>query len=279
MEIKIITGLAGAGKSALLNCFEDEGYYCIDNLPPSLLFDFLNLYESAENEKIALVMDLRLGSFFKDISPTLAKLKEKKYDIELIFIEASLNGLVNRFTDTRRKHPLEKGNSKVDAIKKEISLLSELRLRADTIIDTTDINIHALKKKFLSMYSKSENEFVIYIVSFGFKKGYIRDCEYVFDTRFIKNPYYDRELRELTGYDDRVVDYIYEDENAQKLTQLIKDVIEFASENKKSDLMNSISVGIGCTGGRHRSVAISNVLAKHMQSKGYKVIREDRELK
>ncbi len=280
MEIKIITGLAGAGKSALLNCFEDEGYYCIDNLPPKLLFDFLDLYEDADNIKIALVMDLRLGSFFKDISPMLKGLKEKKYNIELIFIESSINGLMERFTDTRRSHPLEnEGLSRLEAIKKEIQLMSKLRASADTIIDTTDTNIHGLKKKFLSMYSTTEKEFVVYIISFGFKKGYVRDCEYVFDTRFIKNPYYEVELRELTGYDERVLEYVYRDEKAHELTSLIEKTLAFAAKNKKADLMNSVSVGIGCTGGKHRSVAISNVVAKYMQGLGYKVIREDRELK
>ncbi len=279
MEIKIITGLAGAGKSALLNCFEDEGYYCIDNLPPSLLFEFLQLYESGEDKKIALVMDLRLGSFFKDIEPTLKRLKEKDFDIELIFIEASTKGLLSRYTDTRRKHPLENGISRIEAIKKEIGLLTELRKSADTIIDTTDLNIHALKKKFLAMYSKGEKEFIIYIVSFGFKKGYIRDCEYVFDTRFIKNPYYESELRELTGYDKRVIDYVYQDQKAKTLTELIQMTLEFVSKCKKEDLMSSVTVGIGCTGGVHRSVAISNVVGKYLQSKGYKVVREDRELK
>ncbi len=279
MEIKIITGLAGAGKSALLNCFEDEGYYCIDNLPPSLLFDFLKLYESAENKKIALVMDLRLGSFFKDIKPTLKRLKEKDFDIELIFIEASIKGLLGRYTDTRREHPLEKGITRHEAIEKEIALLAELKDSADTIIDTTDMNIHALKKKFLAMYSRGEKEFTVYIVSFGFKKGYIRDCEYVFDTRFIRNPYYENELRELTGYDRRVIDYVYQDQKAKTLTELIQMTLEFVSKCKKNDLMNSVTVGIGCTGGVHRSVAISNVVGKYMQSKGFKVVREDRELK
>ncbi len=279
MVIKIITGLAGAGKSAFLNCFEDEGYYCIDNLPPLLLFDFLTLHKEIENKKIALVMDLRLGGFFKDVQPVIERLKKQNYDTELIFIEASSQCLINRFTDTRREHPLEKGISRLDAINEEKALLTSLRSSADIIIDTTDYNIHELKKKFLTMYSEYEKEFTISIISFGFKKGYMKDCEYVFDTRFIKNPYYKRELRELTGYDEKIIDYVYSDERAVKMTEYINTIIEFAASHKRNDLSNSLRVGIGCTGGKHRSVAISNVVANYLKEKGYKVIREDRELR
>ncbi len=278
LKVKIITGLSGSGKTSLLNLFEDEGYYCVDNLPPILFFDLLKLHNDT-NVDLAVLMDLRLGNGFYEIADIINNLRNNNYDLELIFLEASNRTLAGRYTDTRRKHPLQKDGTVSDAIKKESFLLKDIRELADSIIDTSDMNIHNLKSYFIKNYSNQKKEFVIKIVSFGFKKGDIKNCDYVFDVRFLKNPYYIRELRDKTGYDKEVFEYIFSHKNTLEFSNILKNFIEFIIVNNDKYVNNYISIGIGCTGGKHRSVAISNDLASYIKEQGYNVIREDRELK
>ena len=263
-ELVVITGMSGAGKSQVAHCLEDAGWYVVDNLPPTLI---RSLFDTAEMSisKIAVVVDVRAGGLFDDLNRALGELKDKSISSRIVFVDASDESLVRRFESTRRPHPLQQGVRILDGITREREKLRELRSAADIVIDSSELNIHQLDKRIEQIFDSGEGiDIRINVLSFGYKYGLPVDSDLVMDCRFIANPHWDPELRPLTGMDKRVSGRVLEAEGVSEFLDsfiaTIRTVIPgFIREGKKF-----ITVGIGCTGGKHRSVAISNTLAKRL---------------
>jgi len=256
--------MSGAGKSQVAHSLEDAGWYVVDNLPPSLI---RSLFETAESSisKIAVVVDVRARGLFGDLTRALGELKEKSISSRILFVDASDDSLVRRFESTRRPHPLQEGERILNGIHREREKLLELRSAADVVIDTTELNIHQLDRKIDNLFASGEGiDLRINVLSFGYKYGVPVDADLVMDCRFIANPHWDPELRPLTGKDARVSDRVLTAEGVSEFLNsyisTIKSVIPgFVREGKKF-----ITVGIGCTGGKHRSVAVTDELAKRL---------------
>lgn len=278
MTIKVITGMAGGGKSTVLDCFEDMGYYCIDNLPPNLLQEFILLYERMNEgpSNMAVCMDLRLGVFFGEVLSTLDKLREMGHDIEIIFVEANDRALLNRFREVRRNHPLEESGRTAEAISLERRLLSEIKANAQQVIDTSKLNTYQLKKKITSLYTLGSH-FQVILESFGMKNGMLEEADFVFDLRFLPNPYYEKELSHLSGHDEEVRVFVMNSPVSRELFDKMKDLLDLCVEQFQKTGRDSIHIGLGCTGGRHRSVTFSLLLEEHFVKKGFTVLRQDRE--
>ncbi len=278
MTIKVITGMAGGGKSTVLDSFEDMGFYCIDNLPPTLLQEFIALYErmSEGPNNLAVCMDLRLGVFFGEVLSTVEKLREMGYDVEILFVEASDRVLLNRFREVRRAHPLEEAGRTSEAISLERRLLSEIKTSADQVIDTSKFNKYQLKKKITSLYDPGSH-FRIILESFGMKNGMLEEADFVFDLRFLPNPYYVEELSHLTGHDEEVREYVMDSSVSKEVYEKLVAFLDICVEQFQKTGRDTIHIGLGCTGGRHRSVTFSLLLHDHFVQQGYTVIRQDRE--
>lgn len=283
MKIVIITGLSGAGKSEVLNVLEDRGFYCMDNLPPALLLDFVKLCERAQYviDKIALVLDIRSGEFFGDLFENLDELKTKGFEYELLFLDSSEKILIKRFKELRRPHPLNLEGSIIDGIEKERDLLKRVKQEADYIIDTSDLSRAILQKEVLEIFieGKSSKNITVSIVSFGFKRGIPLDVDLLFDVRFIPNPYYIEELKHHTGNDKEVQDYVMQWEEAQIFYDKLKDMVEFLIPYYTKEGKTQLIVGIGCTGGKHRSVTIANALYHYLDSNKHRTTIEHRDIK
>lgn len=280
MTIKIITGMAGGGKSTVLDSFEDMGYYCIDNMPPSLLAEFIHLYErmGLEKQLMAICMDLRLGVFFDEVPSTLKKLREEGYDIEIIFVEASDSVLLKRYIEVRRTHPLETAGRTSEAIRRERELLSGIREKSDYIIDTSSLTGHQLKRKLIRRYG-SKMDFQVILESYGMKYGNLENADITYDLRFLPNPYYVESLKRLTGHDEEVRNFIMENQVAQETFLHLSRLLKFTAEQFKKSGRENIHIGLACTGGKHRSVTFSLLLEDFFKELGYEVIRQDRELR
>lgn len=277
----LITGMSGAGKTQVMRTLEDLGYFCVDNLPPMFIPKFIELCLQTKNQnaQLALVVDIRGGKFFKDFSKVLDKLNQQGVHYELVFLDADDATLVRRYKETRRRHPLagEKGLSADIAREREI--LSQVRQRATTIIDTSRTTTKQLRNKIIQLFGKGGElpPMNIVVQSFGFKYGLPLDCDMVFDVRFLPNPFYIPELKNQCGNDQPVIDYIQEkpvtEEFEKKLFALIQFLLPQYVQEGKSQLM----IGVGCTGGRHRSVFIANQLGKFIETCGYgaQVIHRD----
>jgi len=261
MRIVIITGLSGAGKSHTLNCFEDLGYYCVDNMPPTLIPKFTELFMQSENRKVALVCDMRGAAFFEDLFEALKELQDSNIDYEILFLNASDEILVRRYKETRRRHPL--GNLSLPlAIKKEREALSELRGKADKEIDTSTLKPWELKARIVDLYEPEQREknMQIQIISFGFKFGLPVDADLVYDVRFLPNPHYVDHLKPLTGEDEQVKEYLWRWAESSKYFQMLKDMLEFSIPFYIKEGKTSLVIAIGCTGGKHRSVVMADEL-------------------
>ncbi|HSW35401.1 MAG TPA: RNase adapter RapZ [Candidatus Limnocylindrales bacterium] len=265
MRIILITGLSGAGKSHAMNCFEDMGYYCVDNLPPTLIPKFVSLFVQSEgrSKKIAMVCDMRGGVFFEDLFETLKELGQCNIDYEILFLTADDEVLIRRFKETRRRHPLGEASLPA-AIQKERKVLSELRGKADQEIDTTNLKSWELKARIVQLYEPEmrEKNMQILIISFGFKYGLPLDADLVFDVRFLPNPYYVEHLKPLSGEDSRVKEYLWRWEETGKYFDKVKDLIAFTIPFYVKEGKANLVIAIGCTGGKHRSVVLADELAR-----------------
>lgn len=283
MKIVIITGLSGAGKSEVLNILEDRGFYCMDNLPPALLLDFVKLCEKAQYviDKIALVLDIRSGKFFEDLFENLDILKSRGFEYELLFLDSADKILIKRFKELRRPHPLNLDGSIIDGIKKERDILKRVKQEADYIIDTSDLSRAVLQKEILEIFidGKTSKNITISIVSFGFKRGIPLDVDLLFDVRFLPNPYYIEELKHHTGNDKEVQDYVMQWEEAQIFFNKLKDMIEFLIPYYTKEGKTQLIVGIGCTGGKHRSVTLANKLYNYLDFKKHRTTIDHRDIK
>lgn len=272
MKFVILTGMSGAGKSDALRFLEDIGYFCVDNLPPSLIPKFIELCSKPglEMDYIALGIDIRGGKLFDDLFSYLTEIKNENYKFDILFLEASDEALLKRFKESRRRHPLAGNDRLITGIMKERELLSEIKEKSDYIIDTTYILPRQLKEKINEIFleNKAFNSLMITVISFGFKYGIPSDSDLVFDVRFIKNPFYVADLREYTGNDVIVRDFVLGCEESVQFLEKINDLIEFLIPNYINEGKNQLVISIGCTGGKHRSVTLANEVYTNLQKLG-----------
>ncbi|MGM0507827.1 MAG: RNase adapter RapZ [Fusobacteriota bacterium] len=262
-EFLIITGMSGAGKTEAINYFEDRGYFCIDNLPASLLSNFIDIYTKSNGkiEKVAFVIDMRDKNFLDSFFCELKKLRENNINYKTIFLDAKNDILLNRFKETRRKHPLDKEDTLLESIKKERRELEEIKKMATLIIDTSELSRFELKEKLEQKFSDKINPHMnIVFISFGFKYGIPLDIDLLFDVRFLPNPFYKEDLRLKTGNDKEVQDYVMKFEQSQAFFDKLTNMLDFLLPQYKKEGKSYVTIGIGCTGGHHRSVTFVNKL-------------------
>jgi len=277
VKLVIITGLSGAGKTAALRYFEDAGYYCIDNLPASMLVNLIDFFKEKESNiiKIAVAVDLRSGFFFDEIYKTLDLLKKHSIKCIILFLEASKSTIIKRFSLTRRKHPLVEDGDLLTGIEKELEKLYPLREMSDAIIDTTSMTPKELKIEIAERIMDSDEKsslFQISVVSFGYKYGIPQESlDIVMDVRFLPNPYYIEELKGLNGLDNPVIDSVMSNEETKKFLRMFEKMLDFLIPNYIEEGKSYLGIGIGCTGGRHRSVVIAEKLSEYLKLKGYSV--------
>lgn len=270
VKLMIITGMSGAGKTVVVQTFEDLGYYCVDNLPPTLIPKFLELMKETTNnlDKVALVIDLRSREFFEKLYDVLDFINEQDWlDEHVIFLDAEDKALVTRFKETRRSHPLDQTGLPLKGIRRERQLLDELRAVAHKIIDTSNLKPKQLREKIHESYSDDKKiRFSVHFVSFGFKHGIPIDADLVFDVRFIPNPYYIKKMRPLTGLDAEVVDYVFQWSGTHEFNEKLLDLFRFLIPQYKNEGKSQTVIAIGCTGGQHRSVALSEYYTKQLKN-------------
>ncbi len=282
MKFIIVTGMSGAGKSTVLNFLEDDGYFCVDNLPPALLPKFVEICQNPESNlnQVAIGLDVRGIKYFDKLYVELEKFMDDRKDFEIFFLESSDEVLVKRYKETRRKHPLEEADERlIDSIKKERKQLKKMREVSDKIIDTSKLLTRDLRDAIykLTRDGANYNNLTVTILSFGFKYGIPSDADLVFDVRFIPNPYYKPELRALTGNDKKIQDFVMDfDVSKQFLDQLVK-MLEFLIPNYVKEGKNNLIIAIGCTGGKHRSVTLANELYKKISTDNSTVYCEHRD--
>jgi len=267
-KLIIITGMSGAGKTLVVRSFEDLGYYCVDNLPPTLLPKFLELMkESVHNiNKVALVMDLRGREFFDSLFGSLDVLSEENWiQDHVIFLDASDEVLVSRYKETRRSHPLSPGDLPLNGIEKERELLEGLKGRAQRIIDTSEYSPRQLRERIVNLYAEDpEDVFSVHFVSFGFKYGTVIDADLVFDVRFLPNPHYVPSLQPLTGLNQEVSSYVLKWDTTKAFNEKLLNLFEFMLPQYKKEGKSQLVIAIGCTGGQHRSVTLAEYFAEKL---------------
>lgn len=276
MDLVIITGMSGAGKTVTMQSFEDLGYFCVDNMPPLLLPKLMELlHNSAEYKRVALVMDARSPEFYTEIVNVLQELDTQGgVQPRIVFLDSSDEELVARYKETRRSHPLAMGGRVLDGIKKERAMLAEMRSRASVVIDTSTISPRQLREKIFQKFATAESEpFHVQVVSFGFKYGLPIDADVVMDVRFLPNPYYVPELKEKTGMDKDVYDYVMNSPRTEEFYQNYLKTLRCALPGYIDEGKTSLTIAIGCTGGQHRSVAIARRLAADLQQDGQYPVR------
>ena len=283
MEVVIITGLSGAGKTKAADWFEDKGYYCIDNMPPALIKNFIDLsLTGAKNiKKAAFVIDVRGGSFFGDLKASISGLeRDENVDFKILFIEASNETLIRRYNESRRIHPLSTAAITSEVIEEERKKLAELRAHATYIIDTSTLKVAELNSELDRLFARGEagDSFILNFMSFGYKHGIPLEADWVLDVRFIPNPYYVPSLKPLTGNNKKVSQYVLKQDIAKefinRLVEIIKRLIPcYIKEGKYS-----LTVALGCTGGHHRSVAVANEVYRIFSEEGRRVTLEHRDL-
>lgn len=284
MKIIIVTGMSGAGKSTALNVLEDEGYYCVDNMPISLMPKFAELADGHNQDKgynnIALGIDIRSGHSLAELDSVLDYMKEKKYEYTIVFLESSDEVLIKRYKETRRTHPLAKDGRVDKAIMLEREQLKFLKQRADVIIDTSQLLTREFKEELekIVLGRKEFNNLMVTVLSFGFKYGIPSDADIVFDVRFLPNPYYVEELRPLTGNDKKIQDYVMKAPEAEEFLERVDGLIQFLLPNYVKEGKSSLVIAVGCTGGKHRSVTLANAIAKRLSKTPYGCKVEHRDI-
>lgn len=269
MECLIISGMSGAGKSMTVDVLEDLGYYCIDNMPTSLIPRFVELFETSSEKykKVALVVDVRGGEDFEQLNETLKSAEGPDFSYRILFLDATNEMLLNRHKESRRRHPLESETvSFSEAVILERERLESIRMHADFVIDTTTLPPPKFRAYVISLFSSDEKEqsIMITVGSFGFKHGIPTESDMVFDVRFLKNPYYVAELKDKTGLDADVFNYVFSDPDAGEFVERMSSMLEFLIPRYIKEGKMSIVVSIGCTGGHHRSVSLARELAQEL---------------
>ena len=262
----VITGVSGAGKSTAMQVFEDAGYFCVDNLPPEMIRGLVELFlhEGSKVRRAAVVSDARGGAYFEQMSAVLDELDAAGVDHRVVFLDASREAVMTRYKETRRRHPLSPEGSVAQGIATERELIEPLRARADLVVDSTGLKAHELRRKLADdlLPRGGATRMAVTFESFGFKNGPARDADIVLDVRFLPNPHYVPELRPLTGRDQRIVDYVAQDGHLAAFYERLLPLLDFLLPEYVAEGKAHLTIAIGCTGGRHRSVAISEFLAK-----------------
>jgi UPF0042 nucleotide-binding protein len=273
MRFVVVTGMSGGGKSTALKMLEDAGFYCVDNLPASLIEKFVELITMPNSEitKVALGLDVRADQSFKKTTEVLKELKKKGYQFEILFMEASEEVLIKRYKETRRIHPLAADGRVEDGVRKEQKVLRAIRETSDYVIDTSNLLTRELKAELDRIFVQNEeyNSLMVTVMSFGFKHGIPADADLVFDVRFLPNPFYIEELKHKTGNDKEVQDYVMSFEEADCFLEKLTDMIQFLIPNYVKEGKYRLVIAIGCTGGKHRSVTLANQLYNRMKDKGH----------
>jgi len=271
-DFVVITGFSGAGKSQAMATFEDAGYFCVDNLPPGMIGSLADLFghEGSKVERAAVASDVRGGEFFDGLVRVLEDLDGRGIPYRLLYLEAAAPVLINRFKETRRRHPLADGGSVEAAIRREQELLAPLKERADVSIDTTDLSAARLRKVVADkmLARGTPGKLAVTFVTFGFKHGSPRDADLTFDVRFLPNPHYEAELRELTGQDDAVIEYVEGSDGIGEFYERLTPLLDYLLPAYEQEGKSHLTIGIGCTGGRHRSVVIADRLARIYEGRG-----------
>lgn len=283
MRFIIITGLSGAGKTQVVKAFEDMGDYCVDNMPPELIPKFAEIYRRSAkpDDCVAIVCDIRGGDMFRKLEGSLDELSELGYEYEILFLEASDETLVRRYKETRRNHPLAGGDRLIDGIRKERQLLDGVRKKAAKIIDTTTFSAAQLRKQIEAVYGTESNfgGMMVHIMSFGFKYGIPTDADLVFDVRFMPNPFYVPELKEHTGLEACIRNYVMDSDISREFLKKLIDMIEFLVPQYKKEGKLRLVIAVGCTGGHHRSVTIAEELYSAITMAGYNTMVSHRDIK
>jgi len=272
MRFVVVTGMSGGGRSTALKMLEDAGYYCVDNLPVSLIEKFVELISNQGEEinKVGLGVDVRAGQSFEEAADVMARLKESGCNLEILFMDADEKSLIKRYKETRRTHPLAQDGRIEDGVKKEKQILTRIRGMADYVIDTSNLLTRDLKQELDRIFVGNEayNSLMVTVMSFGFKHGIPADADLVFDVRFLPNPFYLDELKQKTGNDKEVQEYVCGFEEAGVFLEKLEDMMNFLIPNYIKEGKNRLVVAIGCTGGKHRSVTLANFLYSAMKNKG-----------
>lgn len=283
MDFLVVTGLAGSGKSSVINVLEDIGYYCIDNMPPELIPKFAEICVQSEGsfEHVAIVTDIRGGNLFKKLKDTIISLKDQGMKIKILFLDANDEVLMKRFKETRRKHPLDSvvHGSLIRAIKTEREYLSTIKEMADFYIDTSVLSPTQLKERVNEIFLDNAADFMqITVASFGFKYGNHTEADLVFDVRCLPNPFYIPELRSHTGLESCVSDYVMNFEQSKELLTKLTDLIDFLIPLYVKEGKSQLVIAFGCTGGKHRSVTFAELIAGHLKGKGFRIRTNHRDI-
>lgn len=272
MRFVVVTGMSGGGKSTALKMLEDAGFYCVDNLPVSLVEKFAELVimPGSEVGKVALGLDVRSVQFFEDATRILEKLKKSGYKLEILFMDADESVLIKRYKETRRVHPLAMDGRVEDGVRAERRVMENIRRRADYVIDTTNLLTRELKEELDRIFVENAeyNSLMVTVMSFGFKHGIPADADLVLDVRFLPNPFYVEELKRKTGNDREVQEYVMGFQEAREFMAKLTDLLQFLIPNYVKEGKYRLVIAIGCTGGKHRSVTLAGELYKHMKDKG-----------
>lgn len=276
MEVVIITGMSGAGRSRAADWFEDQGYYCVDNMPPVLINNFLAMASSAEHniEKAVFVADLRSGNFFGELVDVIDDLRKREdIDLTVLYMEAAVSDIVRRYNEVRRNHPLTGGQASASVIEDEREKLREIREKADLILDTSNLKLPEMVAELDHMFfgGSGSSTFAVNISSFGFKYGIPTESDVMFDVRFLPNPFYVPSLKKLTGNNKKVRDYIFKSELAEEFVESAHSLLASMVQGYINEGKYHLNIAFGCTGGHHRSVAIANAVAEKFKEDGMRV--------
>lgn len=272
VDFVIISGVSGAGKSSAMNVFEDAGYFCVDNLPAEMIRPLADLFmhPGSKVERAAVVSDLRGGTYFESLAQVIDELKTAGIAHRVLFIHADEDTVLTRYKETRRRHPIAREGSVYDGIRRELEILEPIKERADVMIDTTGMSASALRRKIARelLERHSPRKLAVTLVSFGHKFGPPRDADLAFDVRFLRNPHYEGELRPLTGFDERIVEYVARDGRLEEFYDRLLPLLDFLLPQYVAEGKAHLVIAVGCTGGRHRSVAIAEYLGEHIRAGG-----------
>lgn len=282
MEFLIVTGVSGAGKTRAIHTLEDIGFYCVDNLPPELIGTFYNLCIRSRIARAAVVIDIRGGEFFNSFERSLDDLRSRNYPFKILFLDASNTVLINRYKETRRRHPFAErcSGSLQEAMSLERSILGKIKEYADYVVDTSELSPVQLQRKLSGLFLSNMNEaMTIHCLSFGFKHGLPPEADLVFDVRFLPNPFYVDALKQKTGLDQPVYDYVMENKTARDFTEKLSALVDFLIPQYIAEGKSELVIACGCTGGHHRSVAIAVYLYRRLSEAGYRVDMSHRDIR